>query len=148
MRPIDIVDMEAHGIAKICAKEQIDFECYKFITDFADEDAMKDWEQNRQTEQKHQHSKIGFCALPVQYSTYNGGRYRPVVWLKNPNVQVNLEELGIAGTWNHDYIPSPARMAEGEWLSECIECERLERNNIVSSLNGKMNSGQMLLMAL
>ena len=48
MRPqIDIVDMEAHGIAKICAKEQIDFECYKFITDFADEDAMKDWELNQ-----------------------------------------------------------------------------------------------------
>ena len=44
---IDIVDMEAYGIAKICAKEQIDFECYKYITDFADEDAMKDWEQNQ-----------------------------------------------------------------------------------------------------
>ena len=24
-------------------------------------------------------------------------------------------------------------MAEGEWLTECVECERLERNNIVSS---------------
>ena len=39
--------MEAYGIAKICAKEQIDFECYKFITDFADEDAMKDWQLNQ-----------------------------------------------------------------------------------------------------
>mgnify|MGYP001421363537 CR=1 FL=1 len=44
---VDIVDMEAYGIAKICAKEQIDFECYKFITDFADEDAMKDWQLNQ-----------------------------------------------------------------------------------------------------
>ena len=44
---IDIVDMEAYGIAKICAKEQIDFECYKWISDFADENAMKDWQKNQ-----------------------------------------------------------------------------------------------------
>ena len=77
----------------------------------------------------------GFCALPfVQYSTYNGGRYRLCCMAKEPKNTVNQEELGIAGTWNHDYIRDVrARMAEGEWLPECVECERLERNNIVSS---------------
>ena len=77
----------------------------------------------------------GFCALPfVQYSTYNGGRYRLCCMAKEPKNTVNQEELGIAGTWNHDYIRDVrSRMAEGEWLPECVECERLERNNIVSS---------------
>ena len=77
----------------------------------------------------------GFCALPfVQYSTYNGGRYRLCCMAKEPKETVNQEKLGIKGTWNHAYIRDVrARMAEGEWLPECGECERLERNNIVSS---------------
>lgn len=77
----------------------------------------------------------GFCALPfVQYSTYNGGRYRLCCMAKEPKQGVNQEELGIAGTWNHEYIKNVrAKMAEGEWLPECTECERLERNGIVSS---------------
>ena len=77
----------------------------------------------------------GFCALPfVQYSTYNGGRYRLCCMAKEPKETVNQEELGIKGTWNHDYIKDVrARMAEGEWLPECSECERLERNDIMSS---------------
>ena len=77
----------------------------------------------------------GFCALPfVQYSTYNGGRYRLCCMAKEPKETVNQEELGISGTWNHDYIKDVrARMAEGEWLPECSECERLERNDIMSS---------------
>ena len=53
---------------------------------------------------------------------------------KEPKQTVNQEELGIAGTWNHEYIKDVrARMALGDWLPECTECERLERNNIVSS---------------
>lgn len=77
----------------------------------------------------------GFCALPfVQYSTYNGGRYRLCCMAKEPDELVNQEELGIAGTWNHDYIKEVRRkMTAGEWLPECVECERLERNNIMSS---------------
>ena len=27
-----------------------------------------------------------------------------VVWLKNPKQTVKSEELGTAGTWNHEYI--------------------------------------------
>jgi sulfatase maturation enzyme AslB (radical SAM superfamily) len=81
----------------------------------------------------------GFCALPfVQYSTYNGGRYRLCCMAKEPQdigkPDVNQEELGISGTWNHEYIRDVRqRMAAGEWLPECVECERLERNGIVSS---------------
>jgi MoaA/NifB/PqqE/SkfB family radical SAM enzyme len=79
--------------------------------------------------------KSGFCALPfVQYSTYNGGRYRLCCMAQEPEQTVNQEELGIAGTWNHDYIRDVRqRMVAGDWLPECVECQRLERNGIVSS---------------
>ena len=53
---------------------------------------------------------------------------------KEPETLVDQEKLGIQGTWNHEYIKDVRRrMAEGEWLPECVECEHLERNNIVSS---------------
>ena len=80
-------------------------------------------------------SKGGFCALPfVQYSTYNGGRYRLCCMAAEPETVVNQEELGIAGTWNHDYIKDVRkRLTNNEWLPECGECLRLERNGIVSS---------------
>lgn len=77
----------------------------------------------------------GFCALPfVQYSTYNGGRYRLCCMAKEPENVVDQEKLGIEGTWNHEYIKDVRkRMTAGEWLPECVECQHLERNNIVSS---------------
>jgi len=53
---------------------------------------------------------------------------------KEPETLVDQEKLGIQGTWNHDYIKDVRRrMAEGEWLPECVECQHLERNDIVSS---------------
>ena len=77
----------------------------------------------------------GFCALPfVQYSTYNGGRYRLCCMAKEPKDKVDQDALGITDTWNHDYVRDVrARMTQGEWLDECTECERLERNGIMSS---------------
>ena len=77
----------------------------------------------------------GFCALPfVQYSTYNGGRFRLCCMAKEPKELVNQEELGIDGTWNHNYIKDVRRrMTAGEKLSECVECHHLERNGIMSS---------------
>ena len=83
----------------------------------------------------------GFCILPfVQYSTYNGGRYRLCCMAREPQdvglESVNQEELGIEGTWNHDYIKSVRKdMINNpkEWRPECSECEHLERNNIMSS---------------
>ena len=44
---VDIVDMEAYAIAKCCALESVEFECYKWISDFADENAAETWEQNQ-----------------------------------------------------------------------------------------------------
>ncbi|OUX06158.1 MAG: hypothetical protein CBE00_08425 [Planctomycetaceae bacterium TMED240] len=44
---VDIVDMEAYAIAKCCALEAVEFECYKWISDFADENAAETWEQNQ-----------------------------------------------------------------------------------------------------
>lgn len=43
---IDIVDMEAYAIAKVCKAHNIPFSCYKFVSDFADENANKDWAEN------------------------------------------------------------------------------------------------------
>ena len=42
----DIVDMEAYAIAKICKKYEVDFLCYKYISDSADTKASNDWEKN------------------------------------------------------------------------------------------------------
>ena len=77
----------------------------------------------------------GFCSLPfVQYSTYNGGRFRLCCMAKEPATLVNQEELGINGTWNHDYIKDVRRrMTAGEKLPECVECHHLERKGIMSS---------------
>ncbi len=43
---VDIVDMEAYSIYKVCKHFDINFECYKWISDFADEDASKEWSKN------------------------------------------------------------------------------------------------------
>ena len=77
----------------------------------------------------------GFCSLPfVQYSTFNGGRFRLCCMAKEPKELVNQEELGIDGTWNHNYIKDVRRrMTAGEKLPECVECHHLERNGIMSS---------------
>ena len=43
---VDVVDMEAYAIAKVCKLENIDFRCFKFISDNADESAGSDWIKN------------------------------------------------------------------------------------------------------
>ena len=42
----DVVDMELYGIAKVCKHFNKLFICYKYVTDFADENAAKEWESN------------------------------------------------------------------------------------------------------
>ncbi len=42
----DIVDMEAYAIAKACIQNNVDFCCWKYISDHADDDASNDWESN------------------------------------------------------------------------------------------------------
>ena len=43
---VDLVDMEAYALAKICKLENIKFRCFKFISDNADENAPLDWIEN------------------------------------------------------------------------------------------------------
>jgi adenosylhomocysteine nucleosidase len=44
--PTDLVDMEAYAIAKICLIKNVNFKCYKYISDNADEDAGNNWKEN------------------------------------------------------------------------------------------------------
>ena len=39
----DLVDMEAYVYAKFSQKFNIDFACYKFVSDYADENSLKYW---------------------------------------------------------------------------------------------------------
>jgi len=41
--PADVVDMEAYAIAKVCKKHNIEFLCYKFVSDGANSDSLNDW---------------------------------------------------------------------------------------------------------
>ena len=43
---VDLVDMEAYALAKVCKLEGINFRCFKFISDSADDNASKDWIEN------------------------------------------------------------------------------------------------------
>jgi adenosylhomocysteine nucleosidase len=43
---VDVVDMEAYAIAKVCKLENIEFRCFKYITDNADKDSNIDWNEN------------------------------------------------------------------------------------------------------
>ena len=42
----DLYDMEAYALAKFCLKKQINFYCFKFVSDQANEDAPKDWKES------------------------------------------------------------------------------------------------------
>ena len=43
--PADVVDMEAYAIAKACQYHSVDFRCFKYISDSADENASKEWHE-------------------------------------------------------------------------------------------------------
>ena len=43
---LDLVDMEAYALAKVCKLEDIDFKCFKYISDNADANATSDWIEN------------------------------------------------------------------------------------------------------
>lgn len=40
------IDMEAYALAKVCAMMNVDFQCYKYISDEADSNADEDWNKN------------------------------------------------------------------------------------------------------
>ena len=41
----DLVDMEAYALAKICLQKNVEFHCFKFVSDNANGDAANDWTQ-------------------------------------------------------------------------------------------------------
>tara|TARA_B100000787_G_C16026768_1_gene220891 strand:+ start:34 stop:555 length:522 start_codon:yes stop_codon:yes gene_type:complete len=43
---VDVVDMEAYAIAKVCKFENVEFKCFKYISDNANKDADNDWKKN------------------------------------------------------------------------------------------------------
>ena len=51
--PADVVDMEAYAIAKVCLKYQVNFECWKYISDQANHDANSEWQQHVSQGQQH-----------------------------------------------------------------------------------------------
>ena len=38
--------MEAYALAKVCKLQGIDFECYKYISDYVNENSDQDWKKN------------------------------------------------------------------------------------------------------
>jgi len=42
----DIVDMEAYALAKVCKIHKIEFKCYKYISDYANDESSNDWIEN------------------------------------------------------------------------------------------------------
>jgi adenosylhomocysteine nucleosidase len=43
---IDLVDMESYALAKICRDSNIEFRCFKYITDECDTQSPSDWREN------------------------------------------------------------------------------------------------------
>lgn len=44
--PADVVEMEAYAIAKACKLAGVDFRCYKYVSDGANEDSARDWAES------------------------------------------------------------------------------------------------------
>ena len=42
----DLYDMEAYALAKLCLKEKINYFCFKYISDDANDSASEDWNKN------------------------------------------------------------------------------------------------------
>ena len=56
--PADVVDMEAYAIAKVCKKHNIEFLCYKFVSDGANKDSSNDWRTTVSQGQKFYINKL------------------------------------------------------------------------------------------
>ena len=55
---VDLVDMEAYALAKVCKLEGVEFKCFKFISDNADNNALIDWTENCKKGAKLFHIKM------------------------------------------------------------------------------------------
>lgn len=43
---VDLIDMEAFALNKVCEHHNTNFNCYKYVTDNTDEEASNDWNEN------------------------------------------------------------------------------------------------------
>ena len=57
----DIVDMEAYALAKVCKIHDIEFKCYKYISDYANDDSSYDWLANCHKGANHFLSLFPIC---------------------------------------------------------------------------------------
>jgi len=75
---IDVFDMEAYALAKVCHHNNIPFTSYKYITDNADEKSPKDWMDNLsdgiklfEAKLNHMDNKISSDELfDIEYSAF------------------------------------------------------------------------------
>jgi adenosylhomocysteine nucleosidase len=44
--PVDVIDMEAYALAKTCRLAGAEFACAKYVSDAADQDAARHWQEN------------------------------------------------------------------------------------------------------
>ena len=51
--PAHVVDMEAFAIAKACTDRKVDFKCYKYVSDSADDSADTTWIENVAKGEEH-----------------------------------------------------------------------------------------------
>ena len=51
--PAHVVDMEAYAIGKACLNQHVDFKCFKYVSDQADEGADEDWLKNIADGEEH-----------------------------------------------------------------------------------------------
>jgi adenosylhomocysteine nucleosidase len=56
--PADLVDMEAYAIAKACAKHGVEFVCWKYVSDQANQHAHNDWKQQVSQGQSYYINKL------------------------------------------------------------------------------------------
>ena len=50
---IDLVDMEAYALAKVCEQYMVKFKCFKYITDKCDTTSPIDWKENLKKAKPH-----------------------------------------------------------------------------------------------
>lgn len=54
----DVVDMEAFAIARVCQMEGVEFRCFKYVTDYVNENSLKTWSDNISAGQDFFASKV------------------------------------------------------------------------------------------
>ena len=59
----DLVDMESYAIAKICLSRGVDFVCYKFVSDQANDSAHRDWAEMISAGEQHYINQLGKLGL-------------------------------------------------------------------------------------